>query len=141
MLRPAEERALQKGTGALLALGDDGRIGYASAGAQALLGWDDGLVGQPLSVIVPQRLHALFRSGFGHFVTTGGRDRPGSARIHRHPAKRRDGSEWPVQIHVRGFRRPDGSLFICAGLAVDPGPSPVLDPVALALAGHGYTRL
>ena len=141
MLRPPEQQVLDRSHGALVALGDDGRIGFATPEAQHLLRWPRSLAGQRLSAIVPPRLHKDFGASFGQFVVTRGRGRSTHGSLHRHPALCGDGSERPVQILVRGFRRPDGSIFLCAALGEDPGPTPDLEAVARGLAGHGYSRL
>ena len=139
MLRPHERWALQHIDGAVLALGDDGCIGFATPGAQDLLGWDAGLVGQPLSIIVPERLRARQKASYEQFVVLQGRRQQGN--VHRHPALCRDGSERPVQIEVAGFRRTDGSLFLCAGLADDLEPRPELGALEVFLAAEGYRRV
>lgn len=138
MLRPEEQAALGSARGAVVALGDDGRIGFASRAAQRLLGWDDGLVGQPLSAIIPEDLRARQRAGYEGFVLARGRPQ---ASVHRHDALCRDGSRRPVQVQVAGFRRPDGSLFVCAGIADAAAPLPDVDPVEDALARWGYRRV
>lgn len=139
MLRPGERRALEQVDSAVLALGDDGRIGFATTPAQKLLGWDGSLVGQSLSAIVPQRLRSRQQAGYQQFVMLQGRRQQGG--IHRHPALCRDGSERPLQIEVVAFHRPDGSMFMCAALADDAAPPPGLGGLDIFLGADGYRRL
>ena len=84
---------------AIVAVDHDGRIVYANRQVAATFGWDeDELLGQPVEVLVPHRVHGEHAHRRGAFV--------------RHPVarpmgialdlagRRRDGSEFPVEISL-----------------------------------------
>ena len=138
MLRAVERAALADLRMALVALGDDGRIGLATPEALGVLGWDSSLLGRPLSAIVPPRLRAAQKAGVQDFVLHRGHGVRSS--VHRHSGLGADGKERPLQIHVLGFRRPDGSMFLCAALAPDEAGAaqPATQRVVAALQANGY---
>lgn len=116
MALPDDEAALFRSVAdAIVAVGDDGRIAYASPEALALLRRGDGLVGQPLTALIPQRLHGRHLAGFGRYTRTG------ESRLHgqtvRVPALCGDGQERDLDLTIRVFRRPDGSRLVSAGLS------------------------
>jgi PAS domain S-box-containing protein len=100
--------------GAIVAVGDDGRIAFASSEACSLLGWPS-LVGQPLTAIIPQRLQGAHHAGFGRYVKTGESRLQG--KTVRVPARHRDGTEVELDLTIRVFRRPDGSKLVSAALS------------------------
>lgn len=110
---------------ALVAVGDDDCIAYASPEALALLAWDGALVGQPLTAIIPPRLRDRHLAGFGRYTRTG------DSRLHgqtvRVPALCGNGQERDLDLTIRVFRRPDGSRLVSAGLSA----------AALGKAPHG----
>ncbi|HUR24572.1 MAG TPA: PAS domain S-box protein [Candidatus Thermoplasmatota archaeon] len=121
---PQDELELfRSARGAVVAVGTDDLIAYASTEALALLGWDEGLVGRPLTVIIPERLRARHREGFARYAKTG------ESRLHgktvRVPALCKDGRERDLDLTIRVFRRPDGTRLVSAGLSQAPlGHSP-----------------
>src|SRR5687767_1701501 len=98
--------------GAVVVVGDDGRIAFASREAGRLLGWGDDLVGQPLVTIIPERLRSRHAVGFQRYVVTGVSHLQG--KTVRVPARKRDGSEVDLDLTIRVFRRPDGTKLVSA---------------------------
>ena len=123
---------------ALVAVGDDDRIAFASPEALALLRWDGSLVGQPLTAIIPARLQARHLQGFGRYTRTG------ESRLHgqtvRVPALCGDGTERDLDLTIRVFQRPDGSRLVSAGLSLAAlgKPPPGLVVIEKALAKRLY---
>ena len=138
MLRPEEKTALQDADGALIAVGDDGFIAFATPAALALVGWDETLVGRPLQTIVPPRLRQRHAKGFRDYVVS---RRPKLHYPAREPALGLDGKEREVEIVVAAFRRPDGSMFMCSALGPVGGPVPNVGHLESALRDVGYQRL
>jgi PAS domain S-box-containing protein len=114
-LREGENTLFRSAPGAVVAVGDDDLIAYASPEALELVGWDEGLVGLPLTTIIPARLRDRHLQGFGRYVKTGASNLHG--KTVRVPALRRDGSERELDLTIRVFRRPDGSRLVSAGLS------------------------
>lgn len=85
----------------------EARIVYANAAVERLLGWKAGeLVGQPLHVIQPQRLHAAHDAGFSRYAATGRHTLFGTPV--RVPARRADGSEIDIELNLSEIREPSG---------------------------------
>ncbi len=116
MLRPEDQGTFWASAGAIVTVGDDGLISFASPEACALLGWDDALIGQPLTTIIPERLKGAHRAGFDRYVRTGESRLQGSTV--RVPARKRDGTEQDIDLTIRVFRRPDGTKLVSAALSV-----------------------
>jgi phosphoserine phosphatase RsbU/P len=77
----------------------DGRIVYVNLAAEALLGWSGPeLVGAPLTAVIPERLQDRHHDGFVKFVATG--DGQLLGRPLRVPARRKDGTEVPVELVI-----------------------------------------
>jgi PAS domain S-box-containing protein len=122
-LRNDELALFQSTRGAVVAVGTDDLIAYASPEALALLGWDSGLVGRALTSIIPERLRIRHLEGFGRYVETGRSNLHG--KTVRVPALCQDGSERELDLTIRVFQRPDGSRLVSAGLSEAPlGRSP-----------------
>ncbi len=141
MIHPDEIRVLLETPGAILAVDNHGRISYATPQAAELLGWDASIVGQPLTAIIPPRLHPSHRAGFDRYVKTGQSNLQG--RTVRVPARRRDGSEVSIDLTIRVFRRPDGSKLVSAGLSEAPlgRPPPGLLVLESALQRRLYALI
>lgn len=137
VLTPAERDELARAGGAVLAVGDDGSVAYASPAARALLGWDASLVGQPLDAIIPDRLQRRHHEGFARYVRTG------ESRLQGHPvrvpARRRDGTETELDLTIRVFRRPDGTKLVAAEVSPAAGRPPAgLQALETALMRRAY---
>ena len=101
--------------GAIVAVGDNGAVEYASPAALDLLGWDASLIGRPLTSVIPDRLRPRHLEGFGRYVRTGESRLQG--KTVRVPARRQDGTETDIDLTIRVFRRPDGTKLVSAGLS------------------------
>ncbi|MYR56823.1 SpoIIE family protein phosphatase [Streptomyces sp. SID625] len=90
-----------------VAADDDGRIIAANAALADLLGWKtDELIGQPLTVLIPEHLRERHRAGFAALRLTG-RSRIMGRSIPL-PALHRDGSLVHVRLHVQSQEAVDG---------------------------------
>ncbi|HEV3497712.1 MAG TPA: PAS domain S-box protein, partial [Actinomycetes bacterium] len=98
---------------ALLAVNADGAIVFANDQAERLFRWPRAdLVGHPVEVLVPppcRGRHPLLGGGHSARPTT----RPMGADLELR-ARRRDGSEFPARISLRGFETSDGPLVAAA---------------------------
>ena len=84
-----------------------GRIVYANPAVAALLGHEVGaLVGQPLTVLMPERFRAAHAAGFARFLTTGEGELIGATT--QIPALHGSGEEIPVDLTLSPLH-PDGS--------------------------------
>lgn len=79
-------------------VGDESnRIAYANPAVEALLGWPAGeLVGQRITVVVPERLREAHVAGYSRYLVTGEPVLIGTPV--RVPARCRDGHEVPVEL-------------------------------------------
>lgn len=136
-LRKDEVALFESAIGAVVAVGTDDLIAYASPEALALLRWDDRLVGQPLTAIIPERLRSRHLEGFGRYVRTGQSNLHG--KTVRVPALCGDGRERDLDLTIRVFRRPDGTRLVSAGLSEAPlGHAP---PGLIVIEGALQKRL
>ena len=91
----------------------DGTIRTVNPKVERLFGYDaDELVGKPVELLLPERLkdvHVGHREGF----TEKPHNRPMGAGLDLR-ARRRDGSEFPVEISLSPWRREDGVMVICS---------------------------
>lgn len=99
---------------AVIASDDADRITYVNQAAERLLGRSRSeMVGQPLTILMPERFHAQHREGFFRFITTG------RARIIGKPvqlaALHADGTEIDVQLTLSAFEH-DGEKLIVAAM-------------------------
>lgn len=80
----------------------DGRVAYANPAAQTLTGWQlDELAGQPLTLIMPERLRERHLAGFRRYVET--RVPRMMGRAVRLPLLRRDGVEVEIELTLAKF--------------------------------------
>jgi PAS domain S-box-containing protein len=97
----------------MVLVGSDGRIALVNAQATSMFGWSrDELVGQSVDLLVPERfrtVHPTYRAGFldsPHARAMGaGRDLY---------ARRRDGSEFPVEIGLNPVPVEGGTMVLSA---------------------------
>lgn len=119
MTLPGDELSLfRSAAGAVVAVGTDDLIAYASPESLALLRWDERLVGQPLTAIIPERLRGRHLEGFARYAETGRSNLHG--KTVRVPALCGDGRERDLDLTIRVFRRPDGTRLVSAGLSQAP---------------------
>jgi diguanylate cyclase (GGDEF)-like protein/PAS domain S-box-containing protein len=95
----------------VVAVDDRGRIVYASPKVQEEFGWPpDALLGQPIECLVPPRLaerHAAHRADFRR--NPGARPMGGELEL---AARRRDGTEFPVEISLAPVPSRKGPLVV-----------------------------
>ena len=99
---------------AVVASDESGGIRYVNHAVERLLGWTrDELIGQPLTVLMPERYHAAHREGFTRFVTTG------ESRIIGKPvqlsARHRDGTEIDIELTLSAYPG-EGQVLIVAAM-------------------------
>lgn len=110
---PDEAALLESVEGPVVASDETGTIAYLNAPAQNLFGWLlDDVVGKPLTVLMPARMHTAHRAGIRRYLETRRSHLLGKAV--RVPAVRSDGEEFEIELTLRMFRRPDGSDLIVA---------------------------
>ena len=98
---------------AMVMIGADGRIALLNSQTESLFGYDrQELLGQPVEILVPERLRDIHRGHRGIFLkhpTTramgAGRDLFGI---------RKDGSEVPVEIGLNPISSPDGNFVLAS---------------------------
>lgn len=91
----------------------DGRIVYANAALEVLLGWSADLIDAPLQVLMPDRMHAAHVAGFKRYVET--RQPHIIGQPIRVPALHRDGHEVMIELLLSVIHR-DGDFFVVATL-------------------------
>lgn len=101
---------------ALIVVDERGRIRFANAAVAELLGYGpEELLGQPLELLVPERLragHVRHVSGFMQQPRT----REMGAKIPDLAARRRDGSEFPASIRLAPLETHDGKRYVAAAI-------------------------
>jgi PAS domain S-box-containing protein len=102
---------LESAPDAIVIVDRDARIVLVNGQAQKLFGYDrDEMIGQPIEILLPERLraqHQLHRSGYLADPTT----RPMGVGLELF-ARRKDGSEFPVDISLSPHESPDGTLVL-----------------------------
>ncbi len=85
---------------AIVSVGEDQSIVLFNAAAERMFGYSQAeAIGLPLSELIPERLRERHRDGFSHFVREPGTTRRmGAGR--RMTARRRDGSEFPIEASI-----------------------------------------
>lgn len=89
-----------------------GRVTYVNPAAEAAFGWSAGeLVGQDLSVLMPERFRAAHARGLERYVA-GGEPRM-IGRTVELMGCHRDGREFPIELSLASWHRSDGELALC----------------------------
>jgi diguanylate cyclase (GGDEF)-like protein/PAS domain S-box-containing protein len=113
------------GDAAVVTVDSAGRIVFASPAVTELFGWTaSDLLGQPMSVLVPERYHGPQRRAFARFLAT---DAPTLdwTRLEL-PAIRRDGVERRMEL-VLGAYETHGRRFVTATIRDLDRPRPLID--------------
>ena len=91
---------LETASDAIIAADGDGQITFWNPGAERIFGHTaDEAVGQPLDLIVPERLRAAHRRGFFEVMRTG-RSRYGAGDLLSVPGVRRDGRRVSLEFTI-----------------------------------------
>ncbi|HVM12698.1 MAG TPA: PAS domain S-box protein [Egibacteraceae bacterium] len=124
LLADVEHRAILDCLSDAVLIGDEeNRVVYANSAVEQLLGWPaNDLVGRRLTTIVPERLREAHVAGYSRYLVTGEPHILGfPVRV---PARRRDGSETPVELTLNALRSTGRQMFVGALRAVTDGGSP-----------------
>jgi PAS domain S-box-containing protein len=109
----AEERfrrVTDAATDAIVSADIDGRVRSWSKGAERMFGWRaEEVIGEPLTVIIPERLRAMHQEGLARVRETGHSKLAGSAV--ELVALRRDGTEFPVELSIGMWGSDQGLRF------------------------------
>lgn len=98
---------------AVIVIDQTGRISFANRRVEAMLGYlPDELVGQPLSVLVPERYRDLHAGHMARFMNDSTPRMMGAGL--GLAARRKDGSELLTEISLSPYRAPDGTVVIAA---------------------------
>jgi len=104
---------LEESPDAVIIVDQTGRINFASSRVQAMFGHaPDELAGKPLSVLIPERYRDLHTGHLDRFLIDPKPRMMGTGLELR--ARRKDGSEFPVEISLSPHRTPDGFVVAAA---------------------------
>ncbi len=105
-LRESEERfraVAETAHDAIVSADRHGHITYVNRAAEQLFGYAAGdLVGQPLTLLMPERFHAAHRQGLSRFLATGEARVVG--RTVELAGRRKDGSEFPLELSLATWK-------------------------------------
>jgi len=107
----AEFRALATtAPDAIVTADADGHITYFNPGAERIFGLAaDDAVGQPLTILMPDRFQEAHQRGLSRHVREG--DGQFAANLRELVGRRRDGSEFPLELALAGRRHGNGMSF------------------------------
>jgi PAS domain S-box-containing protein len=118
----------------------DGTILQANPVAEMLFHWsEDEMIGQPVSILIPERYRAAHAAAMAAVAARGGISREG--RVLAVSGRTRDGEEIPVELYLESWRAGDGAVrcgalirrkwrtTTAAGLISDPEMPVVAVPV------------
>lgn len=124
LLADVEHRAILDCLSDAVLIGDEeNRVVYANSAVEQLLGWPaKDLVGRRLTTVVPERLREAHVAGYSRYLLTGEPHILGfPVRV---PARRRDGSETPVELTLNALTSNGRQMFVGALRAVTDGGFP-----------------
>jgi PAS domain S-box-containing protein len=112
-LRAAEDRfrALTEATPEAICVADGrGRITFANSGATAIFGWEQHeLIGQPFTILVPERFRDVWQGHLETFLQTGFQDLLG--RTLELLGARKDGTDFPMEAALGFWDRGGRTAF------------------------------
>jgi PAS domain S-box-containing protein len=113
VMRASEERfrgVTEAAQDAIVSAGSDGLLRSWNRGAEQMFGWHaDEVIGQPLTVIIPDRFKAMHEEGIARVRATGHSKLAG--QVVELAAIRKDGSELPVELSIGMWEASDGVQF------------------------------
>jgi two-component system, LuxR family, sensor kinase FixL len=112
-LRESEERFRQvtaAAKDAIVSAGSDGLLKSWNTGAEAMFGWRaEEVIGQPISIIIPERFRAMHDAGFARVRDTGESKLAG--QVVELEAIRKDGGEFPIELSIGVWESTEGMQF------------------------------
>ena len=104
---------LEAAPDAMVCVDHDGLIVLVNTAAERLFGYDrDGLIGQPVELLVPERARARHPAHrVAYFADTRPRPMGAGAQL---AARRRDGTEFPAEISLSALETDEGTLVSAA---------------------------
>lgn len=118
-LRQSEERyrvIVETASEAIITIDEDSIIAFASAPVREIFGYEpEELVGQNLSMLIPEALRAAHLTGLQHYVDTG--QRHTSWKLLEFPGLHRDGSEISLELSFGELQ--DGNSRLYTGVIRD----------------------
>jgi PAS domain S-box-containing protein len=95
---------------AIVSADSSGRLLTWNRGAERMFGWAaEEVVGRPLTVIIPERFRKLHTDGIARVARTGTSKLAG--QVVELAGLRRDGSEFPIELSIGSWTRPEGLAF------------------------------
>lgn len=95
---------------AIVSAGAQGRIVYFNDAAQRMFGYPEReAVGQPLTLLMPERFQAQHQAGFERLLSTGESRLIG--KTIELAGRRKDGSEFPIEISLANWTTAKGTFF------------------------------
>jgi PAS domain S-box-containing protein len=95
---------------AIVSADSSGRLLTWNGGAERMFGWTaEEIVGQRLTVIIPERFRQLHEDGIARVRRTGTSKLAG--KVVELSGLRRDGSEFPIELSIGSWSGPDGMAF------------------------------
>ena len=112
-LRASEERfraLTQSVNDAVISADTSGRIVFWNKGAQVIFGYaEEEVVGQPLTLLMPEPYHEAYREGLKRFQATG--DSRVIGKLIELQGRRKDGSEFPLELSLAVWETGQGKFF------------------------------
>jgi PAS domain S-box-containing protein len=103
-------RVTNAATDAIVSADSHGRLRTWNQGAERMFGWQpEEVIGGPLTVIIPQRLHASHEHGLARVRQTGHSKLAGS--VVELVGLRRDGTEFPIELSIGMWQSTEGPRF------------------------------
>jgi PAS domain S-box-containing protein len=114
-LRENEEHfhsVAQTASDAIISADSQGQVVFWNQAAEAMFGYSaDEVVGEPLALIMPKRLHEAHQKGWRRFASTG--ETRGIGTMIEGVGLRKDGSEFPIELSLTTWKT-DGEVFFTA---------------------------
>jgi len=109
------QRLIESAPDAMVVVDSDGLIQFANLQAEALFGYPrKELLGKPVELLVPERFHRVHSSHRASYVANPD-TRPMGAGLAL-SARRKDGSEFPVDISLSALKPKEGGLLVSAAV-------------------------